>query len=265
MAFKLIAADMDGTLLNDNGMITPCTVAAIMAAVSKGVIFTVSTGRPIQGVDKYKDLLDLKAPMITYNGAMIVRSDTHEILFSKMLLYNDAMNILKIGNEMGITMCVWASNRLYCNVYNEKVEDYKKLSDVEPILIDDYNALAKGGITKILWYDEVNVIATAQDTLKNIAFEKVTYCTSKPTFLEFFHSEVSKAEAMKIIGEIYDIKRDEMIAIGDGYNDLPMIEFAGMGVAMKNAPEGVKQRSDYITEHSNNSDGIAEVIEKFVL
>lgn len=265
MTFKLIAADMDGTLLNDNGIITSHTIEVIKKVVAKGVIFTISTGRPIQGVDKYNDILNLKAPIITYNGAMIVHSDTREILFSKNLLYNDAIKILKIGNEMGITMIVWVNNKLYCNVFNEKVDDYKKLSDVEPILINDYNELAQSGITKILWYDQTNVIANIQKKLEKVAFDKVTYCTSKPTFLEFFNSEVSKAEAMKIIGELYGIKQEEMIAIGDGYNDLPMIKFAKLGVAMKNAPEEVKQLADYITEHSNNGDAIAEIIEKFIL
>ena len=265
MKYKLIAADMDGTLLNDNGTITPQTVIAIKNAINRGAIFTISTGRPIQGVDKYKDILNLKTPIITYNGAMIVKSDTREVLFSKTLLYEDAMTILKIGNEMSITMCIWANNQLYCNVHNERVDDYKKLSDVEPKLIDDYSALAKSGITKILWYDQATVITDVQEKLKNVLFEKVTYCISKPTFLEFFHSEVSKAKAMKTIGKIFKIRREEMIAIGDGYNDLPMIEYAGLGVAMANAPEDVKKQSDYITERSNNCDGIAEVIKKFIL
>lgn len=264
MRYKLIAADMDGTLLNDSGEITPKTVAAIKEAVSRGVVFTISTGRPIQGVDKYNVLLNLNAPIITYNGAMIVRSDTREVLFSKTLLCDDALRILNIGNEMGVTMCVWADNKLYCNVRNEKVDAYKKLSDVEPILIDDYDVLAKS-VTKILWYDDPTVISKLQNQLKDVAFDKVTYCTSKPTFLEFFNCDVSKAEAMKTIGKIYGIKREEMIAIGDGYNDLSMIQFAGLGVAMANAPDGVKQQSDYITNCSNNSDGIAEVLNKFVL
>ena len=264
MKYKLIAVDMDGTLLNDGGHITPKTVAAINSAISRGVIFTVSTGRPIQGVEKYNSLLNLKAPLITYNGAMIVRSDTKEVLFSKTLLYGDAIKILNCGIEMGVTLCVWAHNQLYCNVLNERTDYYKSLSGVEPILIDDYEALAKSGITKILWYDEADVIADVQTKLNGL-FEKVTYCTSKPIFLEFFHSDVSKAEAMKRIGEICGVKREEMIAIGDGYNDLPMIEYAGLGVAMANAPDGVKRRADYVTAHSNNDDGIAEVIDKFVL
>lgn len=265
MNYKLIAADMDGTLLNDNREITTKTIMAIKDAVASGVIFTISTGRPIQGVDKYNNLLNLKAPIITYNGAMIVTSDTREVLFSKTLLYKDALKILDIGNELGITMCVWAQNKLYCNIHNHLVDDYKKLSDVSPNIIDDYDALAKSGITKILWYDQPDIISNVQIKLKDFLFDKVTYCTSKPTFLEFFNSEVSKAEAMKIIGTIFNIKREEMIAIGDGYNDLSMIEYAGLGIAMANAPEGVKQKSDYTTESSNNNDGIAEVIEKFVL
>ena len=265
MQYKLIAVDMDGTLLNDNGEITPKTQAAVKAAISRGVMFTVSTGRPIQGVDKYNGLLNLKAPIITYNGAMIVRSDHKEVLFSKTMLCGDAMSIMEYGIKMGTTMCVWAHNKLYCNVHNERVDDYKKLSGVEPIVIEDYAALAQSGITKILWYDEPDVIADVQNKLKDVAFERVTYCTSKPIFLEFFNNEVSKAEAMKKIGELYNIKREEMIAIGDGFNDLPMIEYAGLGVAMANAPEGVKRLSDYVTQKSNNCDGIAEVIDAFVL
>ena len=265
MKYKLIAVDMDGTLLNDKGDITPETVAAIKSAVLSGVVFTVSTGRPIQGVDKYNGLLGLNAPTITYNGAMIVQSDTKKVLFSKTLLYSDAMKILNSGMRMGTTMCVWAHNKLYCNVHNERVDFYRSISDVEAIAIDDYEALAKSGITKILWYDDVDTLADMQKQLKEISFEKVTYCTSRPVFLEFFNSDVSKAEAMKKIGEMYSIKREEMIAIGDGYNDLPMIEYAGLGVAMANAPDGVKQHADYVTQHSNNRDGIAEVIKKFVL
>ena len=265
MKYKLIAVDMDGTLLNDDKQISPKTVEAIKSAVSRGVLFTISTGRPIQGIDKYNKLLNLKAPLITYNGAMIVQSDTEEVLYSQTLLQHDAMSILNIGMRLGITMCVWANNKLYCNVFNEKVEHYKSLSNVTPVLIDDYEALAKSGITKVLWYDSADAITNIQQQLREVSFDKVTYCTSQPIFLEFFNSDVSKAEAMKKIGDKYNISREEMIAIGDGYNDLPMIEYAGLGVAMVNAPDGVKQRAHYITHNSNNNDGIAEVINKFVL
>lgn len=265
MKYKLIAVDMDGTLLNDNGQITPDTIAAVNLAVSQNVLFTICTGRPIQGVEKYSKLLQLKAPIITYNGSMIVQSDTKETLFSQTLTYSDAIKILNVGNEMGATMCVWAHNKLYCNVLNERVSFYKSISDVTPILIDDYDALARLGITKILWTACAEAIADMQQQLKQVSFKKVTYCTSRPIFLEFFNSDVSKANAMKIIGELYGIRREEMIAIGDGYNDLSMLEYAGLGVAMANAPDGVKQKCDYVAQYTNNDDGVAEVIKKIIL
>ena len=102
--------------------------------------------------------------------------------------------------------------------------------------------------------------------LQNAApFHQVTFCTSKPFYLEFFHSQVSKATAMDQIGKLYGFTPDQTIAIGDGFNDLPMIRHAALGVAMSNAPEGVRRHADYITTHTNNEDGVAEVLKKFVL
>ena len=100
---------------------------------------------------------------------------------------------------------------------------------------------------------------------KTAHFHNVTFCTSKPFYLEFFNSKVSKAAAIDCIGKLYDFTPAETIAIGDGFNDLSMIRYAALGVAMENAPDGVKESADYITARTNNEDGVAEVLEKFVL
>lgn len=265
MKYKFVAVDMDGTLLNDVDEITPLTMKTIQESVSQGLIFSVCTGRPIQGVAKYRELMELNAPVITYNGAMIVMSDTREVIFQQNLEREDARRILKLGREYGTTMCVWSGNQLYGNVLNERIHEYKKATGVEPLLIQDEDALLDQGITKILWYDEVEKIGQMEKEIPPSAFQSVTFCTSKPFYLEFFNSKVSKASAMEKIGELYHISREEMIAIGDGFNDLSMINYAGLGVAMKNAPQGVKAQADYITRHSNQEDGIAEVLRKFVL
>ena len=264
MKYKLIAVDMDGTLLDDNKNISPLTIKAIQKAESMGIIFTISTGRPIMGVEKYNQILNLKSPIITYNGAAIVKADTKKVLFIQNLLEQDAIKILELGSNLGITMCIWAHDNLYCNVLNELVMDYKKLSDVEPILINDFTTLAKEGITKILWYSDATFIENVQLKLKNINFNKVSFYTSKPTFLEFVHSDVSKARAMEQIGKMYGISRKEMIAVGDGQNDLPMIEYAGLGVAMANSSDEIKQKANYVTKNSNNNDGVVEVMDKFI-
>lgn len=264
MKYKLIAADMDGTLLNNKGEITPGTLRAIEKAVESGVIFTISTGRPLQGIERYSQLLNLKAPIIAYNGALIVVADTGEILFQQNLETEDARQILKFGTRYHTTMCVWSDNQLYGNILNGRIYDYKRMSQVEPRLIEDEEALLRQGITKILWYDEVGAIRRWQKRLACETFENVTFCTSKPVFLEFFNSKVSKAVALEKVGQLYHIKREEMIAIGDGFNDQTMLEYAGLGVAMGNAPEEIKKIAAHVTA-TNEEDGIAAVVEQFIL
>lgn len=260
-----MAVDMDGTLLNNADEITPKTAAAIREAVNQGLMFCICTGRPIQGVEKYNHILNLKSPVITYNGAMIVMSDTKEVLFHQGLEREDAKKILQLGRDYGTTMCVWSGNQLYGNVLNEKIHKYKLATGVEPILITDEDALLDQGITKILWYDDVEKINRMEREIPSSELESVTFCTSKPFYLEFFNSKVSKASAMERIGKLTGISREEMIAAGDGFNDLSMITYAGLGAVMQNAPDGVKEKADYITTHTNEEDGVAEIIEKFVL
>ena len=264
MRYKLLAVDMDGTLLNNKRRITDKTIEAVQAAAKMGVLFVISTGRPVQGVEKYSQLLGLTAPVILYNGAMIVVSDTKEVIYNKGLSEKDIEKIFALGQSVNTTMCVWSNNQLYGNVINDKINEYKKLSGVEPILITDYQQIIRQGITKILWYDAPAEIQRWQDTMLRDAFSNVTYCTSKPEFLEFFNSQVSKAKALEIIGKQYDIKPEEMIAVGDGYNDLSMLQYAGLGIVMENAPEGLKELIPNVTA-SNEEDGVARVIERYFL
>ncbi len=262
MKYKFVAVDMDGTLLNSRGEVTPATVEAIRRLADKDVVFTVSTGRPMQGVAKYKELLGLTGPVITYNGAMIVDAKDNKVLFEQGLLREDARKIWEMGQKYNTTMCVWAGNRLYGNRLDEKIHEYKKLSDVEPVLAEGIEPLLDIGITKILWYDEVERIESFLTQLSPELFCEVSYCTSKPTFLEFFSKKVSKAVAMEKIGELLGIAREEMVAIGDGLNDLSMIQYAGLGVAMGNAAKEVKENAQFITD-TNDEEGVRKVLDKF--
>lgn len=266
MKYRFAAADMDGTLLNDSNEITPYTIDAIRSAVADGLIFSICTGRPIQGVERYQKQLGIQGPVITYNGAMILDSATGKVLYKQELEVSDARLILEAGQKYGTTMCIWSGNQLYGNQLNDRIFKYSQATKVTPLPMPSTEALLAQGITKILWYDDIEKIEQIEKELQNTApFHQVTFCTSKPFYLEFFHSQVSKATAMDQIGKLYGFIPDQTIAIGDGFNDLPMIHHAALGVAMSNAPEGVRQHADYITQHTNNEDGVAEVLKKFVL
>jgi len=261
MKYKLIAVDMDGTLLNSQGIITEKTKDAIRRVSAKGAIFTVCTGRPIQGVEIYQDALIMDNPFITYNGAMIVMGDTKQILYEQGIAPADAREIFAFARTFGTTVTVWSENKLYVNQLNDRIRAYQKLSQVEPILITDEEALIARGITKILWIDEIDQIGSYQQILRHQLSRGVTFCTSKPNFLEFFDCRVSKARAMEKLGDHLGIQVEEMVAIGDGFNDLDMIEYAGLGVAMANAPEAIRVKADYVTL-SNDEDGVADFLDQ---
>lgn len=265
MRYKFAATYMDGTLLNNFNEITPYTADIIRQAVSAGLIFSICTGRPIEGVSRYLKQLDIQGPVITYNGAMILDSATGKILYRQDLEAEDARKILETGIHYNTTMCIWSDNKLYGNQLNDRIYEYSQATKVTPLLIPSIDTLLAQGITKILWYDDAARIQQIEKELSGTAlFHNVTFCTSKPFYLEFFNNAVSKAAAIDRIGDLYGFSSLETIAIGDGFNDLSMIRHAALGVAMANAPDEVKQCADYVTTHTNNEDGVAEVLEKFI-
>lgn len=261
---KFVALDVDGTLLNSNREVSESTIEAVKEAKAKGTLVTICTGRPVQGAIPFVELFGLKSPIIAYNGGMIVDSKSMEILYEQGVSPEDARRIIALGEERKTTIIIWSNNQLYVNELNEHVHAYKQLSNVQPIKINDYEEIIQQGITKLLWIDAVETIQAYKVELQAELQETVNVCTSKAHYLEFVDREVSKGEALKHIGEIYGIKQDEMMAIGDGDNDLPMLEYAGLGVAMGNAPDLVKEKVQFVTA-SNDEDGIAIAIRKFIV
>ena len=138
------------------------------------------------------------------------------------------------------------------------------MTNTKAELIDNFNNLLAQGITKILWFHDADILDSWIPELNELGLEHTTITKSRTYFLEFFSGKTSKAVAMEKLGLYYGIDKSSMIAVGDQINDLPMIEYAGLGVAMGNAVETVKNAADYITD-TNNNDGVAKVIEKFIL
>ncbi len=266
MAYKLIAVDVDGTLLDSNSSLSDETREAVKKAVEKGVIFTISTGRPIQGVRplmKQMDLEEYDFPVITYNGAMALTYKTGEIIYSQNLSKEDARQIIELGRKLKTDVMVWANNNLYTLELNQKALDYSSISKVTPYEIDDLDKVLDLGVTKVLWYDEVETIARYEREIGSELGDNVNFHSSRPYFLEFVDKRASKAIAMEKIGQKYNISREEMIAVGDGFNDISMIEYAGMGVAMGNAAPEVKEKAKFVTL-SNDEHGVAHVIYTFI-
>ncbi len=257
---------MDGTLLTGDKKVTPKTREAMLAAVDKGVIVTLCTGRPLQGLYEYLHLITPDAPVVTYNGGVVLTSKSSKVLFSKALEASAAAETARRGLERGAIIIVWADGKLYVSVDSELTEKYAKLSGSKKQLIKEnqYLALAQQGITKIIWMDKPENI---NEHIRHMEINPVNgtrAVTSAPSLLEFMDASTSKAEGLKIIADYYGLNSSEIIAVGDNYNDLDMLKYAGLGAAMGNAPDEIKSAADYVTL-SNEEDGVGAVIEKFLL
>ena len=263
MKYKLIAVDMDGTLLNSESVITEATKTAILQAIDAGVIFVVSTGRPMRGVESVNALFPQDMPFIVFNGAAVVMGKSREVLFNKYLGLASAKEIFEAGTSRNLPVVLWTGERLWVNRECDITRKYQQISGADMTVIGSTEEL-EGDISKIVWIGTVEEIDKLQHEMSLLLGSAVNCHTSRPEFLEFVSNEADKGSAMAEIGRIYGIDKSEMIAIGDGYNDVSMLKYAGLSVAMQNAPDDIKAICGYVTL-SNNKNGVAAVINKFIL
>ena len=264
ICYKLLALDIDGTLLGSDGKIPVRNKQAIAKALRSGVHVAISTGRSFSGARWCAEELNLRAPVISYNGAMICDPVTADALFSVELSARDARMAIELGLANGTTLIIWSKGELYGYPMNERVADYVNYAGIEPKEAVDFDYLCKRGVTKVLWYDDASRVPALWAKMKTQPFDNVTVCPSNPKFLEFFSGDVSKAVALGKLCELLNVSPAETVAVGDGANDMEMLSFAGLGVAMGNASDAVKACADALV-CTNDEGGVAEVIETYFL
>ena len=267
--YKLIAIDMDGTLLNDHHEVTEDVRDALHRAKEQGVKIVLCSGRPIGGMRRY--LKDLKLDeeedyVIAYNGALVQNAHTNEIVSELSLGYEDLKFLYKLSMELDTPMQFFDAENVYTP--NPNISEYTVLeSFINQIplrfrKVEEFPADIL--LPKIMFIDEPEhlnkVIAQIPASIK----EKYMMVQSAPYFLEILHPEVSKGNAVKKLAEKLRIKQHEVMSIGDNGNDLSMIEYAGCGVAMENAIPEVKKSANFQTR-SNNENGVAYAIHELVL
>ena len=267
MKYKLIAVDMDGTLVNDKSELSERNKEAILKVVDAGVLFVTATGRPFSNVHVVNDLFDKDMPFIVFNGAAACLGKSEKILFERYLDFDLAKEAFDIGQKLDVPQIIWTGPRLWTNKECEDTLRYQSFStNLDMTVVTDL-ATIKGevkGVSKVLWIeDPVNVKRLSGEMCAHFG-DRLTCVSSMPHFLEFISNDAGKGTALAEIGKLYGIDSSEMIAVGDGYNDVGMLKYAGFSVAVDNAPDDVKAVCDYVTL-SNNDDGVAEVIEKMIL
>ncbi|MFM9331155.1 Cof-type HAD-IIB family hydrolase [Paenibacillus mesotrionivorans] len=262
--YKLIAVDLDDTLLNDQLDITEGTRSAIYAAMERGAVFTIATGRMFASARKIAAKLGLEVPLITYQGALVKHASDGTVIYERNVPPEVVRYVFEYAAKNGLHLQAYHNDTLLAKEENERLKGYAKLNNIAYEIEPDFDRLAEKTAPKLLMIDEPEVLDRVLVELKAAVGDKAHITKSKPHFLEIMHPEGTKGHALTRLAEHYGIKQEETIGIGDSWNDHELVEQAGLGVAMENAVDSLKQVADYVTR-SNNDEGVRHVIEKFVL
>ena len=262
--YRLVAIDLDDTLLTDDLTITEGTRRALAAAAAQGGVVTIATGRMFASAARIAGGLGLNVPIITYQGALVKNLLDGRVLYERTVPTEPALAIVEYAAERGLHLQGYVDDRMYAVADNDKSRAYAALSGVTYETADDFTPLVRRGALKLLIIDEPEKLDRMLDELRGRTGGAVHITKSKPHFLEILHPEATKGHALMHLARHFGISREETIGIGDSWNDRELIEMAGLGVAMGNAVEALKAIADYVAA-GNNEEGVREVIEKFVL
>ena len=265
--YKIIALDMDGTLLNDDKIITVETKKSLMRAREKGIKVVLSSGRPKDGLIKYLNELELMQDdeyVLSYNGCLVQEAKSGKIIYEVGLKGTDLHYMYTLSREFNVNIHAFSEKHgLITPKMSKYTEVEASLNGIEATIIDFFDIPEDENIIKIMLVDEEEILDAAITRLPREAYDKYNIVKSAPYFLEIINKNGNKGEGLKALADYLGVKREEVMAFGDAGNDKEMIEYAGLGVAMENAMEEVKKVADYIT-CNNNEDGVAKVINRFI-
>lgn len=257
--YKLVISDVDGTLLDSKHQLSQKTIRSIQGLSQKGVKVVLASARSPLAMASIAQHLQLETPLVSFNGAYICQSpnDLMDSIQSLTIEKIDALLIYKIVHEFKETIS--------CSLYSgaqwlvEEYDDWNRaeasIIDLEPTVADFKEVLKEGmAVHKIMCMGSSQSLSLLEKELDRLNISHISYVRSKPTYLEIVNGQASKLKAMTTLSHYYQIALGDMIAIGDNFNDIPMIEHAGLGIAMGNAPDEVKTSARYVTL-SNDEDG----------
>lgn len=271
MKYKLLVLDIDGTSTNSKGEVTPRTLEAVIRLQEKGIPVAIASGRPTPGVAPIANIFQFDkfdSYTLSYNGARITNWKTKECVYSKTLplsipkkVYEEACRF-----DLGVYTLTPDESSIICG---RAVDQYVMVeSENCGIPIEtcngDFVQRVHFPVNKCMFTGHPSDLERVEPLIAEKFRHEANVFRSEGFFLEVLPKNVDKAYCLSKLLQILGISREEMVCVGDGFNDRTMIQFAGLGVAMGNAREVVKEVADYITL-SNDEDGVAHVIEKFFL
>lgn len=270
---ELVISDVDGTILNSKHEITTELIDCVKQAKQCGVAFVLASARSPQGMRPIADALGIpQNPIACYNGALIVsenKSGEMKTLFSRTLPTEEAKIAVDVVKEQfpTISISLYSGTDWYVDHFDKWAKIESGITGIKPIVKNLSLLLLiqeEIAVHKLLLIGESKEVVELSSYLKKLNLSNCSFYRSKDNYLEITHSEVSKESALKELANFFDLSLNKVMAIGDNYNDVPMLKLAGIGVAMGNSPLEVKENSRYITA-TNDQNGVAKALEDLIV
>jgi Cof subfamily protein (haloacid dehalogenase superfamily) len=268
----MIFLDLDGTLFDDHKNIPEYNTIAIHEALAQGHKVIICTGRPLCSAKRLFPQLGMEQDgcyAITFNGGLIYDIFHEKILFKQSLPSEHAKYLFHKAEEQGIYIQAYSDHTILCPSDRKEGLDYSKRLKIDREIVSDiYKTLDHEASCKALAIVETHKHQRLEDFRKSLSdwsIGKVNMFFSCNEYLEIVPLGISKGDAIRFLADYLNIPIANTIAVGDAENDITMLKAAGLGVAMQNATEEIKQIAGYVTELDNNQGGVGEVIRKFML
>lgn len=270
MQYKVLALDIDGTVMNSQKEVTQRTVDAIVQAQEQGVKVVLASGRPPRGVEPLADILQLnryEGYILSFNGGKVIDCKTQETIFEQLIEPEWTAKLYDAAKENDVHILSYAKdgNTVVTEHPNDTYMELEcRLNHLPMQRVASFKEYIRFPVNKCIMTGEGEYLATVEPRIKKLVGGHLNVFRSEPFFLEIMPNQVDKAFALQKLLESLGLSRENLIACGDGYNDVSMLNFAGLGVAMENAQDTTKQVSNFITR-SNDEDGVAYAVDKFIL
>jgi hypothetical protein len=262
--YKAVFIDMDGTLLKSDHSVSEANREAIHRLEQRGVLVVPISARPLHGMlHIIKDVVSVDTPLVSLNGGYIVHKN--EIIFQDAVPLHDVASVHKEIAMYDVSAMYYSQMEWFAERETDRIKKEQKITGVKIKIQPFADTLQywheqNSGPNKILIAGEKHLVQEVEQQLIAIHEGNLNIFKSQSTYLEVMSNATSKAKAIQFLIDRYGIEQRQIIAIGDNFNDQGMIEFAGMGVAMGNAPEQIKAVANYVTD-TNNNDGVAKALQ----
>jgi len=264
MSYKLIYFDIDGTLVDGNRTILPSTLEALDRLRKAGIGIGIATGRMPVSAHPYVEAAKADAPLILYNGARIQNFKTGEVHFNRNLPIRHALRAIRLLAEFDIHCNCYVGDELYIDSVTERAEAFMAKENLSANPVGDLTAFLTEDPVKLLLIGESDELQAFREDYVRGESDLPHIVQSEPSYLELMATETTKGSALAEVSALSDVPLDEIVAFGDGPNDIEMIEAAGLGIAMGNAHPALKAKADVIAG-MNDTDAISEVLDWCIL